>query len=65
MVEDVLIVKNFYKNGIFENVNSFLKRIEIGKYIITKMMKTTEEPINEQTYISAAPAAAIDNVNHW
>ncbi len=28
--------ENFYKNGIFENINSFLKRIEKGKDILTQ-----------------------------
>jgi len=68
--------ENFYKNGIFENVNSFLKRIEKGKDILTQddlddennekeEEESSGEPVNEQSNISAALAAAIDNINHW
>jgi hypothetical protein len=68
--------ENFYKNGVFENVNSFLKRIEKGKDILTQddlddenneeeEEESSGELVNEQSDISAALAAAIDNINHW
>ena len=60
--------ENFYKNGIFENVNSFLKRIEKGTDILTQDDLDDEssgEPVNKQSDISVALAAAIDNINHW
>jgi len=68
--------ENFYKNGIFENVNSFLKRIEKGKDTLTQddlddenneeeEEESSEEPVNEQADVSAALEAAINNINYW
>ncbi|CAB4393527.1 unnamed protein product [Rhizophagus irregularis] len=68
--------ENFYKNGIFENVNSFLKRIEKGKNTLTQddlddenneeeEEESSEEPVNEQADVSATLEAAINNINYW
>jgi len=67
--------ENFYKSGIFENVNSFLKRIEKGKDILTQddlddeineeEEEESEEVANEQTDVSATLAAAINDINNW
>lgn len=66
----------FYKNGIFENVDSFLKRLQKGADILTQddvddntniveEVEDSEEVDVEQTDVSFALAAAIDNVNYW
>ena len=64
--------ENFYKSGIFENVNSFLKRIEKGKDTLTQddlgdevNEDEEEESEEEQTDVSAALAAAINDINNW
>ncbi|CAB5361303.1 unnamed protein product [Rhizophagus irregularis] len=68
--------ENFYKNGIFENVNSFLKKIEKGKDTLTQnnlndenneeeKEESSEEPVNEQAVVSAMLEAAINNINYW
>ncbi len=67
--------ENFYKNGIFENVNSFLKRIEKGTDTLTQddlddevggeEEEESEETASEQADISTALAMAINNINYW
>jgi hypothetical protein len=68
--------ENFYKNGIFENVNSFLKRIEKGADILTQddldndeikieEEEESEEIENEQTDVSSALITAINNIDYW
>ena len=67
--------ENFYKNGIFENVNSFLKRVEKGTDILTQddlddevdedEEEESEETTSEETDVSAALAAAMNNINYW
>ncbi|PKY21872.1 hypothetical protein RhiirB3_525341 [Rhizophagus irregularis] len=67
--------ENFYKNGIYENVNAFLKRIEKGTDMLTQddlddeiiedEEEGTEETECEQTDISVALALAINNINYY
>ncbi len=66
--------ENFYKNGIFENVNSFLKRIEKGTNILTcddlddeinEEEEEEEETASEETDISLALEMAINSINYW
>ena len=64
-----------YKNGIFENVNSFLKRIEKGTDTLTQddlddevggeEEEELEEMVSKQVDISIALVAAINNINYW
>ncbi len=66
--------ENFYKNSIFENVNSFLKRIEKGTDILTQddlddevggeEEEELEEMVSKQVDISIALVAAINNINY-
>ena len=67
--------ENFYKNGIFENVNAFLKRIEKGMDTLIQddlddetneeEEEETKETESEQTDISASLAMAINDINYW
>ena len=67
--------ENFYKNGIYENVNAFLKRIEKGTDTLTQDdlddeigedgEEETEETECEQSDVSAALAIAINDINNW
>ena len=67
--------ENFYKNGIFENVNSFLKRVEKGTDMLTQddiddevdedEKEESEETTSEETDVSAALVAAMNNINYW
>ena len=67
--------ENFYKNSIFENVNSFLKRIEketdtltqddLDNEVSGEEEEESEETASEQADISTALAMAINNINYW
>ncbi|CAB4462985.1 unnamed protein product [Rhizophagus irregularis] len=67
--------ENFYKKGIFENVNSFLKRVEKGTDTLTQddlddeineeEEEESEETADEEIDVSATLEAAINNINYW
>ncbi|CAB4487012.1 unnamed protein product [Rhizophagus irregularis] len=67
--------ENFYKKGIFENVNSFLKRVEKGTdtliqddlddEINEEEEEESEETADEEIDVSATLEAAINNINYW
>jgi hypothetical protein len=67
--------ENFYKNGIFENVNSFLKRLEKGAEILTQEdfdnveieieEEETEEIESKKTDISSLLIDAINKIESW
>ncbi|RHZ89734.1 hypothetical protein Glove_11g62 [Diversispora epigaea] len=65
--------ENFYKDGIFENVNSFLKRLEKGADILTQEEldnaendfeeeEELEEVESEKMDVSSLLVAAINNI---
>ncbi|RIB30813.1 hypothetical protein C2G38_2151566 [Gigaspora rosea] len=69
--------KEYYKRGIFENVNSFLKRIEKGENKLTKEdldddendieegVDEVSEEVEEALDTSSKLAAEIYNIEHW
>ncbi|RHZ88486.1 hypothetical protein Glove_22g49 [Diversispora epigaea] len=68
--------ENFYKIGIFENVNSFLKRLEKGAEILTQEdfdnveieieeEEETEEIESEKTDVSSLLIDAINKIESW
>ncbi|CAB4427904.1 unnamed protein product [Rhizophagus irregularis] len=70
-----ILCENFYKKGIFENVNSFLKRVEketdtltqddLDDEINEEEEEESEKTADEEIDVSATLEAAINNINYW